>query len=285
MLLYAGKGQKLAAMRQYDECARILREELHAEPDQSTARLCEDIRTGKRKERKVFAQPMADVRLTNLPVQPTRFIGRKLEKRQVMALLSSSPLVTLTGTGGCGKTRLVLEVATDCAGEYCEGVWLVDLSPVTKPEHVTYTVARALNVHEVQGQTLHDSLLGYLENRELLLVLDNCEHLVQAVAELAEALLSRGKNLGILATSREPLTIRGETVWQVSLLDVPEDKEMVSTVLSGYDAIALFLDRASSVLPGFHLTDDNAEAVVQIARRFDGIPLALELAAVRLRAL
>ena len=100
MLLYAGKGQKLAAMRQYDECARILREELHAEPDQTTMRLCEDIRSGKLQERKIVTPPMADVRFSYLPVQPTRFIGRKLEKRQVMALLSSSPLVTLTGTGG-----------------------------------------------------------------------------------------------------------------------------------------------------------------------------------------
>ena len=285
MRLYAGKGQNLAALRQFDECTRILREELHAEPDQTTLGLCEDIRTGKLQEQKIVTRPMADVGFSNLPVQPTRFIGRKLEKKKVMGLLSSSPLVTLTGTGGCGKTRLALEVAADCLADYTEGVRLADLSPVTNPEHVTYTVARALDVHEEQGQTLHDSLLSYLENRELLLVLDNCEHLVQAVAELAEALLSRGKNLGILVTSREPLTIPGETVWRVAPLEVPEEEEMDAGVLTGYDAIALFLDRAGAALPGFLLTDANADVVAQIARHLDGIPLALELAAVRLRAL
>jgi predicted ATPase/class 3 adenylate cyclase len=227
-----------------------------------------------------------DVFPNNLPRQLTSFIGREGEIPEVKRLLSTRSLVTLTGSGGCGKTRLALEVAAELIDAYADGVWLVELATLSEPDLVLQTVAAALGLREVRGRARLATLLDYLRLRELLLVLDNCEHLVAACAELAEASLRSCPRLKILATSREPLGVSGETVWRVPSLSIPE-REHVPPVerLMQYEAIRLFVERVAAVEPAFTLTPQNAAVVCGVCRRLDGIPLAIELAAARMRAL
>ncbi len=283
--LYAESGQRTAALRLCEECARVLKEELGAKPDGRTKRLCDEIRAGGLSARDCAPQQAAKAAVTNLLLRPTPFIGREHEKRQVRGLLSTTPLLTLIGAGGCGKTRLALEVAASVVGGYAHGAWLVDLAAVSDAGRVTSTVARALDLHEAQGQSIEESVLGYLEHKQLLLMLDNCEHVIQSCAELVTNLLGRCPKLKILATSSEPLAVAGETVWRVPSLSVPKMDVMQAAALTRYDAVNLFVERARSALPGFALTDQNSGAVAQICRRLGGIPLALELAAVRVRVL
>ena len=222
----------------------------------------------------------------NLPVQLTSFIGREREIEEVKKLLSSSRLVTLTGSGGCGKTRLSLQAAAELIEEYPEGLWLVELASLTDPGLVPQTLASVLGMREVPGRPLLETLSDYLKARNLLLVLDNCEHLVEACAELASSLLGACPNLKILATSREGLGVAGETTWNVPSLSMPEPQRLPPMEsLSQYEAVRLFIERAESVQPGFEVTDQNAPAVAQICHRLDGIPLAIELAAARVRVL
>ena len=204
---------------------------------------------------------------------------------QVKKLLSAAPMVTLIGAGGCGKTRLALEVAASVACDYSHGTWLVDLAPVSDPHLVASTVARALDVHETENQSFKESISNFLGHKRLLLLLDNCEHVIQSCAELASGLLSRCPELKILATSREPLAIAGETVWRVPSLSLPDKDAIEAEALMQCDAVSLFVARAQSALPSFELAHQNAETMAQICRRLDGIPLAIELAAVRVRAL
>jgi predicted ATPase/class 3 adenylate cyclase len=227
-----------------------------------------------------------DVVPNNLPRQLTSFIGREREIAEVKRLLSTRALLMLTGSGGCGKTRLALRVAEDLIGTYADGVWLVELAALADPELVLHSVASTLSLREVRGRALLAALLDYLRARELLLVLDNCEHLVTACAELAEALMRSCPRLGILATSREPLGVPGETVWPVTSLSLPERRQVPSVEqLMQYEAIRLFTERATAIQPAFRLTPANAAVVAAVCRRLDGIPLAIELAAARLRAL
>jgi predicted ATPase len=222
----------------------------------------------------------------NLPRQLTSFIGREREIAEVKRLSSTTYLLMLTGSGGCGKTRLALQVAADLIDVYADGVWLVELAARAEPELVPQAVASALGLREVPGRPLQAILLDYLRTREVLLVLDNCEHLVTACAELAEALMRSCSRIRILATSREPLGVRGETVWRVPSLSLPEPRQMPSAEhLMQYEAIRLFIERATAVQPTFTLTLQNAGIVATVCRRLDGIPLAIELAAARMRAL
>jgi predicted ATPase/transcriptional regulator with XRE-family HTH domain len=208
----------------------------------------------------------------NLPVQLTSFIGRDAEMAQVRGLLAGSRLVTLTGAGGVGKTRLALQVAAGVLPEFPAGAWLVDLAPLTDPDLMLVSVARALGLLDAPGRSTMATVTGFIGARRVLVVLDNCEHMLEACAGLAEALLRACHGLVILATSREPVGVAGEATWQVPSLPVDGA------------AIELFADRAQRARPGFDITPENHEAVAEICRRLDGIPLAIELAAARLRA-
>lgn len=227
-----------------------------------------------------------DVIPNNLPRQLTSFIGREREIAEVKRLMASTCMLMLTGSGGAGKTRLALQVAADLIETYADGVWLVELAGLSKPELVPNTVASVLNLREMPGRPLQTTLLDHIGRRELLLVLDNCEHLVGACAELATILLRSCPGLRILATSREPLGISGETVWRVPSLALPTASQApTAEELMQCEATRLFIERATAVQPGFNLSPQNAGVVAAVCRRLDGIPLAIELAAARLRAL
>ncbi len=222
----------------------------------------------------------------NLPRQLTRFIGRHREIAEIRRLLTETRLLTLAASGGIGKTRLALQVTPDLLSEYNDGVWFVDLAPLADPSLVPQTVASALGLREERGRSITDTLVDFLERRKLLLVLDNCEHLIGACAQLAETLLHASPNLSVLATSREPLGIAGETVFRVPSLAVPDPQQLPAIEgLNQCEGVQLFIDRARSVQPGFAVTSQNAHAVAQICIRLDGIPLAVELASSRLKVL
>ncbi len=237
----------------------------------------------------------------NLPIQLTNFIGRERELAEVKRLLGLSRLLTLTGVGGSGKTRLALQIAAEVLEGFADGVWLVELAALTDPTLIPQLVASTLGLREESISTGSDDpvpsststqrpllavLLDHLQTKQLLLVLDNCEHLIAACARLAETLLRACPRLHILATSREALGIAGETTWRVPSLLVPDPQDLVpSERLPDYEAVRLFIDRATSALPSFPVTDQNVRAVAKICHRLDGIPLAIELAAVRVKGL
>ena len=222
----------------------------------------------------------------NLPRQLTSFIGREREIAEVKRLLTATPLLTLTGAAGAGKTRLALQVAAELLETYRDGVWLVELSPLTDPALVVETVASALSVQEEPRRPLIETLIAFLKPRSLLLVLDNCEHLVAACATLAETLLRACPRLQILATSRETLTIAGEITWRVPSLSLPDLLSLPPLeMVRQYEAVRLFVERATAVRPSFTAMDQHVLAVVQVCHRLDGIPLAIELAAARVSAL
>jgi len=223
----------------------------------------------------------------NLPRQLTTFVGREREIVEVKRLLETSPLLMLTGSGGCGKTRLALQVAADVIDRYPDGVWLAELATLAEPDLVLHAIASALGLREARGRAARRAtVLNYLRTKSLLLVVDNCEHLIAACAELAEAFMRSCPRLRILATSREPLGIQGETVWRVPSLSLPETPRPPSPEqLMQYEAVRLFVERATAVQPAFTLTGKNPGAVATVCRRLDGIPLAIELAAARMRVL
>jgi predicted ATPase/class 3 adenylate cyclase len=223
----------------------------------------------------------------NLPVQLTSFVGREREVAELKPLLASSRLLTLTGPGGTGKTRLALRLATEESDSFAAGVWLVELAPLADPTLVTHTVAATLGVQEQPGRPILDVLRDYLRAKVLLLVLDNCEHLIEACAQLVEALIRAAPSLRILASSREALGIAGETAYRVPSLTVPDPAQPGQPPdvesLARNDCVRLFVERATAAHPPFRLTARNAPAVAEIGRRLDGIPLAIELAAARTR--
>lgn len=221
----------------------------------------------------------------NLPIQLTSFVGREQEAAEVRKALIGSRLVTLVGPGGAGKTRLALEVAADTAELYQEGVWFVDLAPIAEPHMVGKAVASSLKLHEQPGVELGSVLAEYLRSRKVLLVIDNCEHLVEATASLVAGLLGQSEKLRILATSQERLGVPGEVTLHVAAMAVPPADIDGRAAVSRFDAVRLFAQRGEVAMPGFRVTDANAAAVAQICRRLDGLPLAIELAAARLTLL
>ncbi|HEX2911997.1 MAG TPA: tetratricopeptide repeat protein [Chloroflexia bacterium] len=230
----------------------------------------------------------------NLHQPLTNIIGREKALAEIRSMLKNHRLVTLTGPGGTGKTRLALELASMSLADFSGGVWLVELAPLSRPEQLEQAVAEALGLREQTGQTLLDSLLALLKEKSSLLVLDNCEHLVEASARLAARLLKTCPRLVIVATSRESLNISGEQSYPVPALELPDSgTEQASkdtgqadslTTLADYPAISLFMERARSVRPDLELTRQNAATILEICRRLDGLPLAIELAAARTRA-
>ena len=219
-----------------------------------------------------------DVSPGNLRPAPTSFIGREFELDEVQAAVKAHRLVTLTGVGGVGKTRLAIEVASRLADEYPDGVWFFELAAVTDPAAIPDAVAAVLGITQQPGKTVSESVAAALEGRVRLLVIDNCEHVVDSVADLVEAILAASATVTILATSREGVGVREEQLWRVPSLDVNSGTESA--------AVNLFLDRAHSVVSDFSLAQPGeADAVVEICRRLDGIPLAIELAASRMASM
>jgi len=221
---------------------------------------------------------------SRLPAQLTALIGRDNERHALQQLLPKTRLLTLTGAGGCGKTRLALQLAEDVATSF-EDVWLVELASVSGPDSVSRALAHSGGISEEPDRRLTFTCIDVLRPKRLLLILDNCEHLIDACAHMADELLRACPRLTILATSREPLCVEGEHPWRVPSLNVPVDDTWKWPQLENYGAVELFAQRAAAMQPGFALTEGNAPIVAQICRRLDGIPLALELAAARLRAL
>ena len=220
----------------------------------------------------------------NLPRQATTFVGREAEIASLSELVCRSSLVTLTGVGGVGKTRLALQIAAEIIDEFPDGAWLCEFAPVTDPEAVWETVAACLRVQPLPGRALDESVLDYLAAKRLLLVLDNCEHLLDAVARQVDAIEHRCPDVSVLATSREGLGLAGERIVAVPPLGVPAGDADVDEVRRA-EAVRLFWDRASAAKRDFALTDRNVGAVGVLCRRLDGIPLAIELAAARVRSL
>ena len=222
-----------------------------------------------------------------LPPQTSGFVGRAAELGRARELLRESRLVTITGTGGVGKSRLAVRVAGEASGGFRDGVHLIELSGVRDPGLLTYAVAAGLTLGELsnaeadQGSQLN-TLLGFIRDRELLLILDTCEHLVDACAALAGTILGEAPGVTILATSRQPLDASGEALLQLCPLPVPDPSEDSA---GKADAVELFAQRAAAAVPGFRVTQENLADVITVCRRLDGIPLAIELATVRLRAL
>ncbi len=222
---------------------------------------------------------------TNLPVELTSFIGREREIEGILGLLAGHRLVTLVGAGGTGKTRLMLKVASELAG-HADGVWLVELAPLTDPDLVLPEAARALGVPDQPGKPLLAVVTDFLRDKDLLLLVDNCEHLIGAAAELAERLLGACRSFRIMATSREALGVAGEAIFQVPSLGLPEALEHPDpAVAAASEAVRLFVDRATATMPSFQLDETTIGPVIEICRRLDGIPLALELAAARINVL
>ena len=220
----------------------------------------------------------------NLPAQLTSFVGREHELAEVKQLLSNTRLLTLTGPGGTGKTRLSLQLAAEVLDtkQFPDGVWLVELAPLADPTLVTQTVASTLGVREQPGRTLLDALTDYVRAKTMLLILDNCEHLIETSAQFTHSLLRAAPRLKILATSRESLGIGGETAYRVPSLPLPDPQQLHSLdALSQNDCVRLFVDRALAAYPPFRLKEKNALAIADICRRLDGIPLAIELASAR----
>jgi predicted ATPase/class 3 adenylate cyclase/DNA-binding CsgD family transcriptional regulator len=227
-----------------------------------------------------------NVRPHNLPIQRTTFIGRAAEITEVSDLVMAERLLTLTGSGGCGKTRLALQVAADVMDSMDDGVWFVDLAAVGEGDAVAARVAQALAVLEGPGMTTTDAVVTHLSELQVLLVVDNCEHVLEAAGELVDELLGACPGVRILATSRQPLGLDGELVWRVPSLSLHDDPGPAGIEgVSPSDAVLLFVERAARAHAGFRLDERNRQPVVEICRRLDGIPLAIELAAARVRVL
>ncbi len=222
----------------------------------------------------------------NLPRQLTSFVGREREMAEVKQLLTTTCLLTLTGAGGSGKTRLSLQVAADILEQYPDGIWQVELAPIADPTLVPQVMASALGVPEQPGRALTETLVDYLRSKSALLILDNCEHLLSRCAQLAAALLRACPNMRIMATSREGLGIGGELTYPVPALSLPDPKHLTAleNVLQ-YGAVRLFAERAAFSRPKFAVTSSNVSSVIQVCMQLDGIPLAIELAAARVKVL
>ena len=239
----------------------------------------------------VPAAGTGQVRTAALPRQLTSFVGRERELGEITRLLAEYPLVTLTGTGGVGKTRLALRAAAGVGEAFPDGVWFVDLAPLTPradPALVAGAALAALGAGEATGQPALAALTDHLRERCALLILDNCEHVLEACVLLADAVTQRCPGVRLLATSREPLGVPGERAWRVPPLTLPAPEDVqahTARSLERYEAVRLFTDRARAVAPAFAVTDQNAPAVAQVCARLDGVPLALELAAARVRVL
>ncbi|MBI1742217.1 tetratricopeptide repeat protein [Candidatus Acetothermia bacterium] len=279
MLCHYHAGEYQKAVLAYETCVQALRAHLEVTPAQETQNLYEQI-----VRHEVPAPPQ--IFPNNLPQPLTSFIGRERTMEEIEHVLTTARLLTLTGVSGCGKTRLALQVAREQLKEYRDGVWWVDLAALGEVTLVIQAVASALGVREPAGRALKEVLIDSLKLKKALLVLDNCEHLAQACAHLTEQLLQACPELKILVTSRQVLGLAGEAIWQVPPLATPPLQPLPSLGdLQHYEAVHLFIERASASWSEFALTQENAPTVAQICYRLEGLPLAIELAATHVRNL
>ncbi len=227
-----------------------------------------------------------DARPNNLPIQLTSFIGREDVMRDVKDLFSKTHLLTITGTGGAGKTRLAMQTGADLIDEFENGVFIAELAPVSDPAFILQTVMNEIGVKEDPGKSLEETLLIYLKDKKILIILDNCEHLIDECANLAKKLMSNCPDLRIIATSREALNCAGEQSYRLPSLSVPDSSiDCTPEALVEYESARLFIERALWVNPNFRVTEKNASALAEMCKRLDGIPLAIELAAARIKVL
>ena len=234
-------------------------------------------------ERVATSSVRQDVVVHEFPAWLTSFVGREQEKASILALVKTKRLLTLTGAGGCGKTRLAVECAHDACAKFPGGSWFVDLAQIDEQSQVAHSVGRVLGIHSESDRGMESLIASWVAFRRVLLVIDNCEHVIESCARLIETLLREAPNLHVLATSRERLGVAGEAVWNVSPLPVPETSAEVDDLV-GNAAVKLLVDRARSVDQNFELTKSNVQAVADLCRKLDGLPLSLELAGARLSA-
>lgn len=299
MIAHAGEGDMARLADTYERCVRALDEELGIQPSRQTDELYKELQQSDDVvalvERAIHIprndalQPSTkqevETRMTNIELPLTSFIGRAEETQEIKRLISEYRLLTLTGPGGCGKTRLALNVGDSLVEEFADGVWLVELGTLADAELVPEQTANALKIPERTGQSTTDSLVGHLRDKHSLILIDNCEHLIEATATLIESLLKSCAQLNVLATSREALNIAGEIAWIVPSLALPDPDENESgDDLLSYDAVRLFIERAAGIRD-FDMSESAVETVARICYRLDGIPLAVELAAARLKTL
>lgn len=318
MQLYARSGRRRLALREFERLRTELGRALDAEPTDESVRAYHEVLEGRltpvpeaatrsTESTGVTARPPTPPtrpvpvhagadhaavpgrtptrRPNNLPVMLSSFLGRERELREIDRLLLGARVLTLTGTGGAGKTRLAIEAASEQLGRYDDGVWLVELGAVSHGALVAYAVAEVFDIREQADADLTQIIARTIGERNLLIVLDNCEHIVDAAAGVTESLLRGCPNLRILATSRQPLRIPGEVVFRVPSLTLPERDSPDPVVLAGVDSVRLFIERAQSILPTFELSSHNAAVVAEICYHLDGLPLAIELAASRTASL
>jgi predicted ATPase/DNA-binding SARP family transcriptional activator len=275
----AGAGRRAEALVLFEHLRTVLQQELATEPEPATRQLYRELLADG--ARNAGSAQLHDLpRATNLPVRVTELVGRRRELEETSRILTSARMLTLTGPGGAGKTTLAVELARQQLSHYRDGVFLVELAALADGELIVEEVAEALGLRLADRQAPVDSLVAQLRNRGLLIVLDNCEHLIDACAGTVTALLQGCPEVSILATSREPMRIEGEVSWLTPSLAVPDPEHIRSAQeLAGIASLQLFVLRAAAAVPGFALDDDNAPAVAEICYRLDGMPLALELAA------
>jgi len=289
-IMSAGHGGQILIS---DVVAQVVREHLSA--GVSLLDLGEHNLKGLSRAERIFQLVMADLQkefpalnsiptaTNNLPTQLTSFIGREKEIREAKQKLLDARLLALIGPGGTGKTRLSIQLGTEMLPNFADGVWFIELAPLADPALILQTVASVLGVRAQAGMPLMHIVTDFLRAKNLLLIFDNCEHLVEASAQLVDVFLHNAPQVKIIASSREALGINGETVFRVPSLGLPSAQGGASKML-GFESVQLFVERASAANPKFHLTDENASFVAQICSRLDGIPLALELAASRVSA-
>jgi predicted ATPase/DNA-binding SARP family transcriptional activator len=295
MLAHAGLGDQSNVADVYRRCVEALERDLGVEPSAQTRTLYEQLRSGERALAPTLLLSAVELPTHNLPVQLTSFIGREKEIADIRRLLTPDGsrhngagvrLLTLTGPGGTGKTRLALQAANQLLAAFPDGIWLVELAMLSDPVLVPQTVAALLGVREEPTYPLTRTLMSYLRTKTALLIFDNCEHLVETAAQFVETLLRACANLRIMVTSRETLGVMGEHVLRVPSLQLPQSQQALPLHdLAQVEAIRLFVDRAATVKAAFTLHEANAAAVTQICQQLDGVPLAIELAAARVRAM
>ena len=287
---FLARGQRALAVRQYQRCRDILARELSVEPAEETKALMQTAGEPASRHLSNSAPMMRDqplgrtVQEHNLPRHMTSLVGRDREVDEVLLRMRQYRLVTLTGPGGAGKTRLAMEIGARLIGGYADGIWLVELASITDPQLVGEALCGALGVPVADDRPAVESAKAHLRQKEVLLIIDNCEHLVSASASLAETLLQTCPSVSILVTSREGLSVAGERLYRVPSLAFPRQSESITaSAANAYSAVQLFVDRAAAITEGFALDDANAPDIASICSQVEGIPLAIELAVGRLR--